>query len=278
MTKITKYTLLLLSIATLSITACKKDDDEDYSATDKGQITLEFDNIVGNKDLALNTDSYTNAAGEDFKITTFNYYISNIAFTKEDGTTYTVPQNESYFLIKEADETTHEVTLSNIPAGNYKSVSFTIGVDSLRNTMDITQRTGVLDPAAGAQGMYWKWNSGYIFMKLEGTSSVAPYDSTSKTNPFWYHIGGFGGMTSKTINNIKKVTIQTAAGVEADEAVAKVRKDTKPHFHILADALKIFSGSTTLKIKEHPVEMFSAFSVNIANNYQSMFSLNHIHN
>jgi hypothetical protein len=277
MKKITYNILFLLSLVVLTFAACKKEDEE-FDSNDKGQVVLEFDNIVGGKDLQLNTGSYTNVSGEDFKVTTFNYYISNIILTKEDGSTYVVPQNESYFLIKEADATTHEVTLSNVPAGNYTAASFTIGVDSLKNTADIAQRTGVLDPAAGGQGMYWKWNSGYIFMKLEGTSAVAPYDDATKSNPFWYHIGGFGGMTSKTINNIKKATVKAGAGVEAEEAVAKVRKDTKPSFHILVDAAKVFEGPTKLSIKANPIEMFSPYSVNIANNYQNMFSLDHIHN
>ncbi|MFZ4545385.1 MAG: MbnP family protein [Saprospiraceae bacterium] len=278
MKNLTQYTLILLSLFATTFIACKKDDTDDFNTSDKGKVTLEFDNVVGNNDMELISGKYTNASGEDFTVTTFNYYISNISLTKEDGSTYVVPKNESYFLVKEADARTHEITLSNIPAGNYKMLNFTIGVDSLISTAEISQRTGVLDPSAGAQGMYWKWNSGYIFMKMEGNSSVAPYDSTSKTNPFWYHIGGFGGMTSKTINNIKKISIQTAASVEADEAIAKVRKETKPQFHITVDAAKIFNAETKLKIKEHPVEMFTPFSVNIANNYKSMFSLDHIHN
>ena len=72
MKKITHNILFLLSLVVLTFTACKKDEEE-FNSNDKGQVVLEFDNIVGGKDLQLNTGSYTNASGEDFKVTTFNY-------------------------------------------------------------------------------------------------------------------------------------------------------------------------------------------------------------
>ena len=118
--------------------------------------------------------------------------------------------------------------------------------------------------------MYWVWNSGYIFLKLEGTSTVLP----AADNAFFYHIGGFGGYNSPTINNIKSITL-TSTG-----AAAEVRKNKPeaPHIHILADALKVLNGPTPISIAANPMVMFNPFSVNIANNYQSMFKIDHIHN
>ena len=74
----------------------------------------------------------------------------------------------------EDHEESQEVVLKNIPAGDYNQITFTIGVDSLRSTMDVSKRPGVLDPAQGHDGMYWTWNSGYIFFKMEGISPAAP--------------------------------------------------------------------------------------------------------
>ena len=140
-----------------------------------------------------------NAVGESLKITKLKYYVSNFVLTNADGTIYTVPQDSCYFLIDESDPATHEPALK-VPEGEYKTLTFTVGVDSLRNTMDISKRTGVLDPATTAADMYWGWNSGYIFFKVEGTSPVI----TAAGNVFQYHIGGFGGYSSPTPNNLKK--------------------------------------------------------------------------
>jgi len=41
---------------------------------------------VGDKALVLGTEAYTNSFGEDFTVTTLNYFISNVSFKKEDGT------------------------------------------------------------------------------------------------------------------------------------------------------------------------------------------------
>lgn len=82
--------------------------------------------------------------------------------------------------------------LKNIPAGEYKEIRFLLGVDSLKSIAPASERTGVLDPA---DRWRWKsyrmWNSGYIFVKVEGTSPQAPLDSASNSNKFRYHIGLF---------------------------------------------------------------------------------------
>ncbi len=263
-------TTYITALAFLFLTSCKK-EKTDIQPGDKGELTVEFDNVVGAQNLQLNTATYTNAAGEPYKITMLNYYISNIVLVAADGSRYTVPKDSSYFLIKEEDVATQEVTLKDIPAGDYKGIEFVIGVDSLKNTAAVGERTGCLDPAAGGSGMYWTWNSGYIFLKMEGTSDVA----TSADKKFRYHIGGFGGYSSATINNIKKVSL-TAAGTD----VAKVRKNktTPPTFHLMADASKVLNGTTNVSIAANTTVMFATYSVNIANNYASMFTIDHIHN
>lgn len=263
-------------LVTAVITACSKSDDEAplYNEENLAPLTVEFDNIVGERTLQLNSATYTNASGEPFTVSLIQYYISNIKAAKSDGTVYTVPQDSSYFLIT-GDKSTRFARVK-VPEGDYTSLTFTVGVDSLRNTMPVDKRTGVLDPSGShdGAGMYWGWNSGYIFFKLEGTSPAVTSagDPTGKQQ-FKYHIGGFGGYSVPTINNIKAVTIdlQTAG-------TARVRKDRNCNIHLFADLLKVFNGSTRLSIANHPSVMFSDYSVNIANNYQNMFRHDHTEN
>ncbi|MBL7813838.1 MAG: hypothetical protein JNL70_02445 [Saprospiraceae bacterium] len=260
-----------LLAALLVVASCKKEDTIDPN--EKGSVVLEFDNIYEGQQLKLNDVTYKTAAGEDINISQFDYFVSNIHLVKEDGSEYIVPQDNSYFLVKESNVASQTLTLTDVPAANYKSVKFMIGVDSLRNTMDVSKRTGILDPAAGAAGMYWSWNSGYIFMKMEGTSPSAPLDSATNLRKFRMHIGGFGGLNSKTINNIKEASL-----TDADGEMAKVRASAKPTFHITVDASKVLNGSTNVSLKTNATTMFNAFSVNVANNYQSMFKVDHVHN
>ena len=261
-----KYIMIVLAAATF--TACKKDKTPPYNASIKGELSIEFDNIVGSSDLQLNTGTYTNSAGEIFKVTKFKYYVSNFVLTNINGTTYTVPQDSCYFLIDESDEATHEPVL-RVPEGEYKTISFTVGVDSLRNTKDISERTGVLDPSATASDMYWGWNSGYIFLKFEGTSTAI----TSMGNAFEFHVGGFGGYSSPTPNNIKVITLDLTT-----RGTPKVTQSKSANIHLMVDAMKILNGSTNVSLATFNMVHSIAPGVPLADNYASMFAHDHTEN
>lgn len=264
--------LFIISIISVSFLSCSKDHHDDPSPSGSNSLILEFDNVVGSSQLALDSSktTFTNGSGEKFSVTQFNYFISNIRLKKADGTEFVVPQDNSYFLVMESNSASQKVTIPNVPAGDYTSVAFVVGVDSLRSTMDISRRTGVLAPDyLPGHGMYWTWNSGYIFMKMEGLSAASP---DSLGNAFYYHIGGFGGLTSPTLNNIKTVSLPISG------AGATVRKDIKPEVHLMVDVMKIFDQAKSIKITDAPVVMFSPTSVEIANNYKGMFSVHHVHN
>ena len=257
-----KYLLLYL-ILFVFLTAC---DDSDSPSMGAGKIVIEFDNRIGEEDLQLNTE-YINASGEKFAVSRLNYFISNIRLIKEDGTEFAVPQDSSYFLIKEDVPESQQITLNNIPAGDYNKISFLIGVDSIRSKMDITLRTGVLDPAS-EDGMYWTWNSGYIFFLMEGTSPSAPAESDHK---FYYHIGGYGGYESPALNNI------TYATIDMGSAAAQVRPDKSPEVHLHVDILNFFE-EPAVSIAEHPTVMFAEYSKVISAGYVDMFRYDHVHN
>lgn len=252
----------------LFLTSCKKDSLQAYNSNVKSSLSIEFDNVVGGADLELNNSTYTNSSNEQFSLTMFKYFISNIVLTKIDGTKYIVPQDSSYFLIDEANDESLDPTIL-VPEGEYSTIDFVLGVDSLRNTKDISQRSGVLDPTGIASDMYWSWNSGYIFFKMEGVSPA----SLEVDNVFHYHIGLFGGYTTPTLNNLKNISINLM-----NRGVAKVKTGESPNIHLLVDALKIFNGQTNISIASHPLVMGSPFSAQVANNYASMFEHDHTEN
>lgn len=262
-----KRILIFFSFGTFILSSCKKDDTPEYNPNVKADLSVEFDNIAGGSDLQLNTGTYTNASGESFKVTKLKYYVSNFKLTNVDGTVYTVPQDSCYFLVDESDASTHEPLL-HVPEGEYKTLSFVLGVDSLRNTMDVSHRTGSLDPTGAGADMYWTWNSGYIFFKMEGTSAVSPMGGA-----FQYHIGGFGGYTSATINNIKTITLDLTA-----RGTPKVKSGKDTNIHLMVDILKMFTGSGNVSIAAHPMVMFDPYSTTIANNYANMINHDHTEN
>jgi hypothetical protein len=261
------YTFLALAF---SVVACKKTEENPaVDPNSKGNLTVEFDNVAGNEDLSLNKE-YTNAKGETFRITKLCYYVSNLKLKKADGSEYVYNPDSSYFLVKEDEITSQQVLLQNVPQGDYTGLTFTIGVDSLRCTADLSKRTGVLDIAGD---MYWSWNSGYIFFKMEGTSPQAPADPNGNRN-FYLHIGGFGGYSTKTLNNLRTVTVST----NSDKAM--VRSNISPEIHLLTDVMKVMNGgSTQVSMATNSFTMaVSDFSAKVADNYAAAFTLDHVHN
>jgi hypothetical protein len=115
--------------------------------------------------------------------------------------------------------------------------------------------------------MYWGWNSGYIFFKMEGNSPA------SSTGEFMYHIGGFGGYSSATINNIKYITLDLTA-----RGVPQVKQGKETNVHLMVDVLKMFNAASSFSIADHSMVMFDPFSTTIANNFNSMFRHDHTEN
>jgi hypothetical protein len=259
-----------LLASSLFFVACHDHDHDKIEGF--GDVEIEFDNQAGSSALLFGTE-YTTASNEKVKFTAFNYYVSNFVLTKADGTEYVVPKDSCYFLCKHDDADSRKVVLKNIPAGDYTGLRFVVGVDSAKSVSPIGERLGVLDPATGANGHYWSWNSGYIFMKMEGISPAAPVEPGSGERIFQYHVGLYGGLNSPTLNNLKTIDLTVP-----DEA-AQVRNDGhSPHFHLYVDALKVFNGPNTVKIADNPYSHGDAFSPKLSANYATMFLIDHVHN
>jgi hypothetical protein len=262
MKKIVSLSLALVTLITVFV-ACN--DDETTPSSNNGTTTynagsvgLNFENIAGSVFLdPTGATNYVNASGETFSVTNFRYYISNVKMIKEDGSKYEVPN--SYFLIDANDTNSLIAELTNIPGGKYTGVEYLIGVDSARNKSGA--QTGALDPV---NGMFWSWNQGYIFMKLEGQSSA------SSNNSFVYHIGGFSGAFSA----VRTVSIDFTPSVLIVDGGKR-----EAEIHILTDVLEIFKNPNNISIATQSTIMsVGAVSSNIATNYADMFSFDHIHN
>jgi len=266
-TLIMKNTIVLISLlaSTTFFSACKKASDDPAPAQETGTVHVEFDNQFEQSaldpeqytPLVFNTETYQNAAGEDYTITKFKYYISNVKLKKADGSSYSVP--ESYYLIDASSSADQLITLSNVPAGTYTGMSYIIGVDSTRNVSGA--QTGALDEA---NGMFWSWNSGYIFMMFEGTSP----QSTATDHVLQYHVGGFRNSTNT--NALRTVNLSFGS------STLRVTKVGIPQVHIMVEASKVAKNRSFATTPT--VHMPGATAISIADDYVNMFKFDHIHN
>ena len=275
-------TMLLITLSMVMLSSCRKDDIIDE--TKMGDFSIEFDHVVGEDRFYIDPNYlYRNAKGEPFSVRILMYYISNIKLYKPDGSSYTVPQDDSYFLVNAADKGTR-FTKVKAPEGDYTRIEFMIGVDQERNMMPMERRTGVLsfNPGEGHAGMFWTWSQGYIFFKLEGNCDLVSDDvhgDPTGNKQFKYHIGGFGYPFDdpEAMNNIKIISMDLTKTNTDD--IAHVREGLRSNVHLMVDVMKVFNGPYTFSIAQKPNVMFNKEdSGNIAGNFQSLFTHDHTEN
>ncbi|MEZ4703410.1 MAG: MbnP family protein [Rhodothermales bacterium] len=181
--KTLRYGSPLLIAAMLLASGCDlfKNDEEPEVAT----IAFHIDNVVGGRNLALNTGSYTNAAGQPFSVSLLEYIVTDIALHQADGT---VVDLEAAHYCNEADAATHELHEIEIPAGAYTALTFTFGVKEDENTF------GMLPNTTEFANMMWPMmmpmgdgvTDRYHYMRFEGA-----YGDQGQT--FRIHAGPSGG-------------------------------------------------------------------------------------
>lgn len=240
---------LWLALLAFSVvfTACKEDTDVPSPTDKKGKVTLLFENVVGDEPLELNRrTSYSTPSNDDFTVSVFRYYISNIKLKQADGTEFIQP--ESYYLLDQARDASLKFTIPDVPVGNYNSLTFTIGVDSSRNA------GGAQTGALAISDMFWTWDTGYIFTKMEGRSSKSPNGSLV------FHIGG--------TTNIK------VAAPAMNNRVIQVRESRTPGVHVRADVLRMFTGPETIRFSTSNNVMGGPDAAKIAENQRvGMFTV-----
>ena len=198
-------------------------------------VALEFDNSFNGNDLILETQTNTTASNEVLKITSIKYIISNIVLTKEDGTTYTYPKSESYFIVDEATAASHVIDLKNVPAANYTKVTFGVGVDKDQWSAGADGQGDFLATAQAA-GMMWSWSAGYKFVAFEGTFTSA---TVTTAVPFKVHTGQTG-----TDYNYTTVSLDL-------QTKALVRTTITPQIHIITDLSKVLNSTNVIKLSDN---------------------------
>ncbi|GAA4035161.1 hypothetical protein GCM10022409_19700 [Hymenobacter glaciei] len=256
----------LLALNTAVLTGCKKDEPE-ASAT--GKFTLHLDNGTfvpgGNgpifSSLVLGSGAYSNANSDDFRVSTFKYYVSNVKLLKADNSAYTLPR--AYYLVDQSKPTTQDLEMNGIPVGDYTAISFIVGVDSAR-----TKAGNFTEEALNANsGMLWTMNGVDEFINL----SLTGYSSKSPSTGLTFHIAGY---KHSTTNTIRTVTVPFPAA----NSPMRVRPDHSPEIHLYADINKMFTGTSTIKFADTYNVMGGLPAVKIADNIAAgMFSVGHIY-
>ena len=159
---------------------------------------LKVNLLMGKMPLELGK-TYKTSGGMDYSVDLLKFYVSNVQLVKADGSSQAVsglslasfgdaPTNTTAGKMLEGGQmynpkTTQGETVFtlNAPAGEYKGIRFEIGVPKDLNHRDAST---VAMPLGLESGMFWAWNPGYIFFRLEGKTMV-----DGKPQPWLLHMG-----------------------------------------------------------------------------------------
>jgi hypothetical protein len=259
-----KFSILFFCVL-FFLTACKKDRQindttdppatltpvptDSSSATKKlSAVVFDFKAFVDNKKLDANS-YYLNIA-DSFQLIQFNYYISNIQLKRADGTIYA--ERDSYHLNKhlEGKET---FTMNGLPEGTYTEMEFIIGVDSAKSVSGVHNGDLAIE-----QGMFWDWNTGYVFFKIEGICRIG-------SEPVWENFGAHIGGFTEADNSLKKCRF-----VFNDPLIAKDGKPCGVFYHV--NLMEVFKNPNTIDFQSLSVQGFKLFPA-MVENYSDMFKI-----
>ncbi len=242
----------------VAVAGCKKDEPVFQKSGPGGEVyskaTINF-KLYANGELLRDSAFYTNAQGDSFSVNKFNYYISNIKLTRTDGFVY--HEKDIYRLVKHMEG--EESFIMNVPTGKYSKMEFLIGVDSLRNVSGI--QSGALDPV---HNMFWDWNSGYIFFKMEGKFRTS---TQQFIDDYAIHIGGFKNPNS---------CLQTAT-LNFD-TLLNIKTGRVPTLKIAVAAEEVFKRPHDIGFDYYYSHMTLETFREVSENYRDMFTVRHMQN
>jgi hypothetical protein len=252
-----------VSIAVILLTvfwSCKSNNatptPSSVNSTQTSTISFHLHAYIGmNNEVNAYNVAYLNDDGRAISLSFAQLYISNIKLVKLDGSIYSIP--DTIILTDIVDQV---YKLGNVPIGNYKSVSFDVGLPSATNANVPTGSPAKLNDVDMWFSSTAQANN-YVFMRAAGKidTSVAKSGTNDKMAAFEYKIG--------TQSRLVHVTMP-------DQNLA-VQPGTTAYIHILADYSQLFKGINISDITNLSVETIAdnagALAINIASNIQKMF-------
>ena len=177
----------------LVFTSCKTEEGcTDFAATNynadaekddgscKYNLSLRFTHTIDGNDVQINEMIYSNTAGQNYSVQTLRYLISDITLNTVNGSS--VLLDEVHFITI-SDTSTFNLDIQDLNNANYTSISFTMGLDSLKNITNLHLNESFFPSFAWPEFM----GGGYHYMQLEG-------DYTTAFQGYATHTGGTDGL------------------------------------------------------------------------------------
>ena len=173
-------TLFFALFILFSFAACDpKVTPPDQSNPDVQDILLKFQTRYDTLEFTT-ARTYITKASDTIQFVKLKYLLSNFTLEKTDGSLLVLPNVYAYLSLLDGRDS---VSIKNVPKGSYRSIRFTLGLDSMVNHADPAQ-WGLDHPLSPSlNDMHWGWAGGYIFNVIEGY-----YANNNVNAGFSFHI------------------------------------------------------------------------------------------
>ena len=169
--------------------------------------------------LVLDSLRYQNAAGETLSVSRLSCLLSGFALERAEGS-WLECSNQVAWL--DAAQHRDTIRLENIPAGNYRSLRFHLGLDTNANHADPAKFTADHPLNPNLNGLHWNWQGGYIFIALEGIWR----DAAGPSSGYSYHFARDPNRTR--INLTAQLDLTHDATVHLDFDLAALLNAPRP--------------------------------------------------
>jgi hypothetical protein len=220
---------------------------------------------------------YRTAGGDSVRFEMAKFYVSEIALVDSTGKSHYLMGTHLVDMLDSASQARGYAIISvkAIP-GTYRGVRFSVGVPFEENHRDAALQSA---PLGMESQMFWSWNSGYIFHRIEGK-----VDSAGVPKTFFYHIGTDNSKLPVNLFSVEDTSTQiTVAGhhkVSAQGALTKSAHDVETHVPISTDYKQLFGADSASSLRpsvntgERGSHGMGPLANRVYANTQSIFTLN----
>lgn len=238
----------LVCVTLVSCSQCKhKDSSPQPQPAKMGKYYFHFHTNIDTTETDLG-DTVKTTDGRALVLQQARIYVCNVRLVKADGSSYLIG---GAHVLKTVDQ--EEFYIGDAPQGNYSTVSFDVGVDSVNNAIAPSAATDTIF-SHHSEMWFGSVDKGYKFLDFSGTIDSSVNKNKAPTYPFSYQIGS---------NALRRtVTMPARAFTLADGYIT----------HVTINYAKLFNG---LNIKtENKTATWDnlPLAAKIANNIPSMFS------
>ena len=190
-----------------------------FNLASAATLQIEITPKVSGGNLQPASFRYQTSAGETFSITRVSYLVSDFALQRNDGSWLEISNSVAWL---DFDANRNSIWLDKIPAGEFCSVRFTVGLNTNLNHADIAQFPASHPLNPNLNGLHWSWQGGFIFLALEGLWRNA----NGELDGWAYHLARDTNATCITL--AAPLTITNETKVEMDFDLATLLNAPRP--------------------------------------------------